>query len=147
MLEKMVLKKRRWNATAKDNVAKLVLKPCCKRQCFRRCCWSGVVETLFQKITTAFVASKWTSTFFFLCFFFHSCSLVKKIITNIALVFIFYCPCKITTEDDDKCNARHRLLQPKKKNLDVGFFGVARDDDEPPNSSSSLKQILCRQTK
>jgi len=32
----------------------------------------------------------------------------------------------------------HHPLQPKKKNLDVGFSWVARDDDEPPNSSLSL---------
>ncbi len=33
---------------------------------------------------------------------------------------------------------RHRPLQPKKKNLDVSFSWVARDNDEPSGSSSSL---------
>jgi hypothetical protein len=49
-------------------------------------------------------------------------------------------------KDDDECNAHHHPLQPKKKTLDVGFSWVVGDDDEPPDPSSSLKQIMCTQS-
>jgi hypothetical protein len=35
--------------------------------------------------------------------------------------------------------ARHCPLQPKKKNLDVGFSWLVGDKDEPPNLSSSFR--------
>ncbi len=158
-------------------------------------------ETPFKKITSAFVASKCTSTLFL--FLFHFCSPVRKTITSVALVFIFCCPYEITTENDDDYNihyhlmfflwnqgrrqqwthlvlvfwlfflhckrqwqaspfivtfynsrkkkkkikthkktmsllACHRPLQPKKKNLDVGFSWVVGDDNEPPDLSCLL---------
>lgn len=38
--------------------------------------------------------------------------------------------------------ARHCPLQPKKKNLDISFSWVARDDEEPLDSSSSLSFLF-----
>jgi hypothetical protein len=60
-------------------------------------------------------------------------------ITNVALVFILCYPYEIMIEDDNECNAHHRPLQPKKKNLDVGFSWVAQNEDKPLDWSSSLR--------
>ncbi len=82
-------------------------------------------------------------------------------IMNVAFIFIFCCPYEITIEDENECNVHYHLLQfqkknietqkrmkslptchsplqPKKKNLAVGFSWVARDDKEPPSLSLSL---------
>jgi hypothetical protein len=48
---------------------------------------------------------------------------------------------KIITKTQIRTTSRkacHRPLQPKKKNLDVGFSCVARDDDEPFDLSLSF---------
>ncbi len=80
--------------------------------------------------------------------------------THLILVFFFFFPCIAKNNDEpphssssstiqEKKNietqkrtaslpTHHHPLQPKKKNLDVGFSWVARDDNEPPNSSLSL---------
>ncbi len=45
---------------------------------------------------------------------------------------------KQTNTENQKKTTSLPFLQPKKKNLNVGSFWVARNDDRPPNLSSSL---------
>ncbi len=142
---------------------KVVLKLCYKRQCckgsveamLQKQCWSDVAKdvaevvlqkTFPQKITSAFVASKCTSTLFFSLSFFHFCSLAKKMIMNVALIFIFCCPYEITAKNDNECSVCCHLLlflwnQGKRQQRTClvlfffFFFLHYRNNDEPPHSS------------
>jgi hypothetical protein len=65
---------------------------------------------LFQKIPSASMASKCTSTFFFSLLIFHFFSLAKKTIASVTFIFILCCPYEITTQDDNECNVCYCLL-------------------------------------
>jgi hypothetical protein len=127
----VVLKQCYRSGVAEDNVANAMLKWCCRRRCckggaevmlqkmvLQKWCWSGAAEDVkmvfqklfLQRITSASVASKCTSTFFLSLSFFHSCPLVKKMIMNVALVFIFCSSYDIRAKDDNECNVRCHLL-------------------------------------
>jgi hypothetical protein len=56
---------------------------------------------------------------FFSLLIFHFCSFAKKTITNVALVFIFCYPYKITTKDDDEPPSSSSFI----------FSGVENDDE------------------
>ncbi len=92
---------------------------------------------------------------FFSLFLFHSCSLAKKTIMSVALVFIFYDPYEIMTKDDNECNVHYHLLlflwnEGRRKQqmcfilVFFSFFScIAKDNDEPPHSLSfSIIKIL-----
>jgi len=83
MLQKTVLQKWCWSVAAEDNVAKAVLKQCYRSGCYKSNVAEDVAEvvlqkTLLQKITITYVASKCTSTFSFLCFFFTLVPLQRR---------------------------------------------------------------------